>query len=271
MTRTVTLTALVLCIAAGCNKKKDDAPAPADPAPPTQATPDPEPADAAAAAAATCPPDDALVALLTRTWQPKPTQKLGKPSCAAGSFPEPALAISAWILPVDTDKGGPALFDYRFELIGPDGKTLASLDEPDADDPREWLNGHEPELSVADLNGDGVDEILASYDWIGRENTESSSTDVFLRDGAELVEAGHVETRRIDPQLGAGGDDEDPDNPWAVECTAAMTVTPPDADRRRAIELTWTVNEGAKARGTCPTGVVRYELDGDKLTERKAN
>jgi hypothetical protein len=270
MVRTVAIAALVLSTAAGCNKKKDDAPAPADPAPTPAPAPAPTTSDAAAAAAATCPADGDLIALLTRAWKPKPTQKIGKPSCAGGTFPEPALAVSSWILPVDTDKGGPGLFDYRLELIAPDGTTLASFDEPHADDPREWLNGHEPELAVADLNGDGVGEILASYDWIGREDTESSSTDVYLRDGDELVEAGHIETRRVDPQLGDGGDDSS-NNPWAVECTAEMKLTAPDARGQRAIELTWTVREGAKAKGTCPTGVHRYQLDGDKLTERPAN
>lgn len=215
----------------------------------------------APAAVPVCRADAELRAWLATAWAIKPEQQVDSASCAAGAFPEPGFAITAWITPKDTSKGGPELFDYRSQIVDASGAVLADLVDPDADDPRMWLNGSTPKVQVADLDGDGAAELITTEDEITREDSDTSSLTVYQRSGATLVEAGTIETRKIDPGLANGGDPVDPNNPYGVDCAATIAMDP----AKPGITLEWTSKRGAKAETTCATGTQVYVLRAGKL------
>lgn len=264
----ISLCGLVLAVTA-CKKKQDEAPKtePAAPAP-TAPTTAPEPVTAPppapttpAAAAPACRPEEELRSWLATAWKLGADQAIDSANCAAGTFPEPGFAISAWITPKDTGKGGADLFDYRFQIVDASGAVLADFADPDADDPRLWLNGSTPKVELADVDGDGAAELVTTEEEIGREDSESSTLRVYQRQGKTLVEVGRVDTRTLDPGMADGGDPEDPNNPYGVDCTAKVTM----GQATPGITLEWTSKEGAKAKGRCPSGTQRYVLRAGKL------
>ena len=268
---------MVVAFSLGCDGDKSsktkpgDVTKPGDTTTPTAVTPEPdEPAadkPAASAQPATkCPGAKELPAWLAKAWKVGDKQTVDTAKCGSGRFPESGFAITAWIIPEDGD-GPPEAFDYRMQILSADGKVLADYADPDADDPRMWLNGSSSAIQASDLDGDGTDEILESSDLIRREDSESSWVTVYQRSGEKLAQVGSVESRRRDSQMAKGGDPDDPENPHAIDCKSVVSVSEPDAGGKRAIKLVWTAKEGAKAKGSCPTDAAYMLKDGKLVTQ----
>lgn len=207
-----------------------------------------------------CPADSDLVPRLRELWQVPANASIDVVSCTSGRFRGPGWLIHAFIESADQDG------EERIEVLAVDGSGVIAARAPDSSAPADRFDtgaGHGWE--VADLDADGVDELLQRQEW-NHVAVRSTTLAVFRLDGARIVE---VATLRLAY-----------DNKGAKAMTASRTVQcgsqhalsdGPNGTRHILVEGTMA-KTGRRAGPTvasyCPLpGSHRYRLAGGTLEE----
>jgi hypothetical protein len=215
-TRTTWRISIAIAIAAaGCGSKKDGGGASASgssgasavsaPAPAPTAAPAPTPAPTAppapAPAPAACPEAKPLGALLAKSFAVS-ADAVGDAVCAPGRFPKPGFVVYTTL----PDPGDSTNSFSRLAVVSSDGALIAKLDgAPDKD--RLASTDSIDALAVADLDGDGVDEIVATKSSAYKYSPTTAGVAVFQVSGSsvkQLLYRGFAFTSADDPEGNEG-------------------------------------------------------------------
>ncbi|HEY4239475.1 MAG TPA: hypothetical protein VGM88_06650 [Kofleriaceae bacterium] len=203
-----------------------------------------------------CPSDDDAKKLQAK--------RLGTPAgatveviCVAGHFPAPGWYLDTrwWHDPSnDTPAGsGDAEGKETSEILAVDGKTLIAKDDLSDLTYHQWDDSH-LEYVLADLDGDGIDEIIGSLTW---EHHGTTSTGLQL----QRVKGGAFETieSELDEISEGGLANIDP----VPECKATMSVDTSAKPARIVVD-----SDGATMGAAClAKGKHVFELKDGKLKE----
>jgi len=209
-----------------------------------------------------CPPESDLVPRLRELWEVPPDASVDLVACTRGRFRTPGWLIDAFIDTSDEDS------EERIEVLRVDGGGVIAARQPSSSAAADRFDtGAGDGWEVADLDADGIDELLQLQEW-NQVAVTATTLAVFRLDGARIVEVGTLRLAY--------------DNTGAKAMTASRTVQcssqhalSDGADGIRHILVEGTIartgrQAGPIAGSSCPLpGAHRYQLVGGKLEEVK--
>jgi len=182
--------------------------------------------------------------------------------CVPGHFP----AAGWWVLAyVDAGPADAREADLRGAIVSASNDQVLADAVIDHLAPWARADGWHGKASLADLDGDGIDEVMVESS-LSHGGTDDTSLRILRLDGARLAAALDLQTRYSDAMA---RDDEDA----ATECDAKVDVGPRDAAGKRHLIVTATVDAGPKAdpatvEDCVPAGRSDYVLVGDRLEKQ---
>lgn len=209
-----------------------------------------------------CPRESDLVPRLRELWQVPPDATIDVVACARGRFRAPGWLIDAFIDSSDEDS------EERIEILATDGSGVIAALDPGASAPADRFDtGAGDGWEAADLDADGVDELLQQQDR-DQVAVRSTSLAVFRIEGARLREVGSLRLAFDNKGQKAITQSR------VVQCGSQHALSDgPNGTRHILVEGTIT-RAGRQARATaethCPLpGTHRYQLAGGTLEEVK--
>ncbi len=209
-----------------------------------------------------CPAETDLVPRLRELWQVPPDATIDVVACARGRFGRAGWLVDAFIDVGDDES------EQRIEVLAADGGgVIAALDPEDASPVDRFDSGAGNGWDVADLDGDGVDELLQLQEQ-NQVAVLSTTLVVYRLDRAAIrqVAALHLayDNRRAKGMTARR----------VVQCASQHGFADgPDGARHIMVEGTITTSgrqAGPIAAAGCPLpGSHRYRLTGGTLEEVK--
>jgi hypothetical protein len=207
-----------------------------------------------------CPEDQALAAML-RVALGVPEDKTIEPDgCVAGRFPGPGFLILAWVETVED--GEPIDSEHHHVVVDAATRQRVAMAEPADLGPAARVMGEfgTGEGEAADLDGDGVDELLYVEESDEKGTQQRNRVVVQVR-GDKLVELARFVVHYQDDA--AVGEEA------ASECSATLTIDAPGADGARSLTIEGRVTRAKEASPEntkdCIEGRRVYRLVGGAL------
>ncbi len=133
-----------------------------------------------------CPPEADLALRLREVWEVPPDAQLDIAGCARGHFGRPGWLIEAFIDTADEES------EQRIEVLAADqGRIIAALDPGAARAIDRFDPGAGDGWEAADLDGDGVDEVLQLEERFD-VGVRSTALAVYRIDGAAIREVARL-------------------------------------------------------------------------------
>ncbi|MDB4962549.1 MAG: hypothetical protein JWP01_2548 [Myxococcales bacterium] len=209
-----------------------------------------------------CPPNEVAAAMLVLALLT--SDKISVLKCAPGSFPNPGWAMVAWVgEPADLSAEGAnvdnsraaRLHHFVFSTVGEvlvDSSEEASWHQRQDDEVTKTIR-----LESADLDGNGIDEVLEETEYT-RRGYVVGTLSVFALKGKALGGALKLQTSYddsgMDRELGT------------TSCTANWTVSD-DGNGKRELVVT-ARSAGGPDANKCVKGVTRYQMRAGKLVRK---
>ncbi len=205
------------------------------------------------AALVPCPRGAALTKLLARLW----VRKVEHARCVPAHAPGPAWAVYGLVHEA-TGEPTPELLGRMAVVQAPDGAVAAEGADFHT---TIWIMLPEvsAELSVADLDGDGTDEVLIDARFISPlVNTEARELEIYRARGGKLESIGH---KNLDYDNTKHGTEKTP-----TICRAGYSIEPPAQDGTRTIVYQGKVVKGThEATLLCVNGTQTYRWERGEL------
>ncbi|HEX5063804.1 MAG TPA: hypothetical protein VFV99_30705 [Kofleriaceae bacterium] len=253
-----------VALLAGCKKEDKAAPAPSSPEVAPQpvtvavadAAPPAEPARPAGdpARGTPCPTGSALREAVAKAFGIAKPEDVDT-TCNEMRTPQPVWAIDANAFTGDLFEGSLALLDTHDQHI------ITKLSTGDSDQGLAKAT-----ITVADLDGDGIDELMRSATVGGHGFANETLHILIVRDN-KLVEVGKLPVRSENTGAVAIGEVKSKEH---YECQSTMKVIK-GASGKQLIEIVGDKRKGKPPVEECPpVGRHVYAFDGKAVTETKA-
>ena len=133
-----------------------------------------------------CPPEPDLAARLREVWQVPPDAEVDVAGCARGHFGRAGWLIDAFIDSGDEES------EERIEVLAADGSGVIAMLDPDGVRTADRFDvGAGNGWEAADLDGDGIDELLQVREAF-HVAVRSSDLTIYRIDGAVLRQVGRL-------------------------------------------------------------------------------
>jgi hypothetical protein len=252
----------LLVASGGCNSS---ASTPADkqtPVPPKQTAGPAAPVAPAAPTsgtkvAAACPDQAQLHTIAAKVWKLDAKRLEGKIVCASGRFP-----AAGWAVATDVAAKGWGYF-HRLAVIGQDGSSIAIRD---GDTGKDLLlsMGAVDDLATADLDGDGIDELVARTTSAYKYTPETIAVEVDRIAGStlKLLLTRTYSTTTNTDRAADRGETKDPE----LLCDGSYEITP-----QHTLVIHGKLNAAASEKPTaedCVDGTETYAANAGRVEKR---